>query len=209
MRRAFALVSVLLAASLFTTPAHGASFGGGSSSSSAGAGARGGSVSSSSSSSRPATSSPSSSSSRPASSSPSRPSAGYGGARVSTPRQPSSGRIQQPAPASRLAPRSLPPNVRVPRGGNFARDTARLRSNPHYMDPYDPLYFGNPASPLFYLYLAALSDNDRGNNPVTYQARPRREKKGDGLGVGWVILIAGVCLVGGGIAGAMIAGSDY
>lgn len=101
--------------------------------------------------------------------------------------------MQQSAPAGRITPRTLPPNVRVPRGRSFTRDTSRLRSSPRYYDPYDPLYYGNPASPYFYLYLAALNDNDSAN-PAPYQAQQCKAKK-KGVSVGWVIALGIISVV--------------
>lgn len=104
----------------------------------------------------------------------------------------------------------MPPNVRVPRGRNFARDTGQLSRSPRYYDPYDSMYFGNPASPYFYLYLAALQDNDRAN-PVPYHAQECKPKK-TGHSTGIVVLWAVLALIVGVVVGAVLAAisnSDY
>jgi hypothetical protein len=122
------------------------------------------------------------------SSSSSAPKAGSGGVRQSTPSQPSSGAKAQPAPAARMVPRSLPPNVRTPVGRNFNRDRAALARNPRYLDPYDGSYYGNPQSPYFYMYLASLNDNDPGNNPQPYQVRCKQKGHSTGIVVLWAVL---------------------
>lgn len=138
-------------------------------------------------------------------SSSSAPKAGGGGVRPSTPSQPSSGAKAQPAPAARMVPRSLPPNVRTPAGRNFSRDRAALARNPRYLDPYDGAYYGNPQSPYFYMYLASLQDDDQGNNPQPYQVQCKPKKKGHSTGIValWAVLMLIVGLVLGAILGSL------
>lgn len=196
------MVSVMLAALFMTSASYAGTVGGGS------MGGGGGRVSSpSSSSSRPASSSPSSGGSKSYSSgsSSSAPKAGSGGVRPSSFSRPSSGPKANP-PTARLVPHAIPPGVRVPRGANFARDTARVGRNSRYMDPYDQMYYGNPSSPYFYLYLASLQDNDPAN-PIPYQeARCKPKKKGVSVGVA-ILIFFGAALIGGGAG--FLAGRAY
>jgi hypothetical protein len=76
------------------------------------------------------------------------------------------------------------------------------------MDPYDHAYFGNPASPYFYLYLASLQDNDQHNQPVPYQAA-RQQCKSHNRGVAtWVFVLCLIlALIVGVVVGAFIAGA--
>lgn len=97
-----------------------------------------------------------------------------------------------------MVPRSLPPNVRTPAGRNFVRDRAALARNPRYLDPYDSAYYGNPGSPYFYMYLAALNDNDPGNNPVRYQVKCKPQHRGVAT---WVFVL---CLILALIIGAVV-----
>lgn len=192
MRRFIILVSLVLALLMFmSTYAFGAA--GAGSGGFSGGGRSSGSVSSGSSS-RPSSSSSGSVKSSGGSAS-SAPKSGSGGVRPSSPSQPSSGRIAQPAPAGRLIPRALPPNVRTPAGRNFVRDRAALSRNSRYMDPYDNAYYGNPQSPFFYMYLAELSNNN-GPQPVAYQA-PQCKPKHKGIsGVAATFIALGTLLVG-------------
>jgi hypothetical protein len=192
MRRAV-LASLALAV-FIATPAQAGTVGGGSSSAGR---------SSSSSSSRPSSSSSgsvksSSSGGAKAVSASKTP----GGVRITSIRQPSSGPRQQPAPAPRLVPRGLPVGARIPPGRNFVRDQAVLRRDPRFTDPYNSLYYGNPASPYFYMYLAAMQDNDPAN-PIPYQeARCKPKKKGVSGGV-VAVLVIGTLLIAGGCGYAL------
>jgi hypothetical protein len=194
MRRLLILVSLVLALFLFmSTLAFG--IGGSSSGGGSSAGGARSSAPSSAPSSRPSSSPSASAPKSSSSSSSSAPKSGSGGVRPSSPSQPSSGRIAQPAPAARLVPRALPPNVRTPAGRNFARDRAALSRNPRYLDPYNSAYYGNPQSPFFYMYLAELNNNN-GPRPVAYQA-PQCKPKHKGIsGVAATFIALGTLLVG-------------
>lgn len=99
--------------------------------------------------------------------------------------KPSSGKIQQPAPVTKLIPPSPPPRVtsrtstspsgsvlRIPAGRSYSRDRDYIIRNPSYADPYGRSYYGSyygggggGSNPFFYLWLFSIMDNDRSNNP--------------------------------------------
>lgn len=61
------------------------------------------------------------------------------------------------------------------------------------------MYFGNPASPYYYLYIASIMDNSH-PNPAPYQApncKPKKKGMSTGLAIGLIFLFSIIC----GIAG--------
>lgn len=63
----------------------------------------------------------------------------------------------------------MTPRVVVPRGRNFYRDRSFLIGHPAYADPYGHSYYGyynyGSSNPYFYMWLYAMMDDDRSNNP--------------------------------------------
>lgn len=129
---------------------------------------------------------------------------------VASAAKPSTGAKPQPAPASKLIPSTPPkqlPKSAIPAGRNYGRDRTFLVGHPTYLDPYVASYYGNPSSPYFYLWLAAVSDGDHHNDPLLPQ---RAECKGKRDGVApWLAVVIGVfCLLLGAFVGVAI-GSDW
>lgn len=78
-------------------------------------------------------------------------------------------KLPPPAPKLTTSGRSVT-RVTVPRGRNFYRDRTFLISHPGYGDPYGRSYYGaysyGSNNPYFYMWLYAMMDNDRSNNPA-------------------------------------------
>lgn len=78
-------------------------------------------------------------------------------------------KLPPPAPKVTTSGRSVT-RVTVPRGRNFYRDRTFLISHPGYGDPYGRSYYGSysygSSNPYFYMWLYAMMDNDRSNNPA-------------------------------------------
>jgi hypothetical protein len=101
--------------------------------------------------------------------------------------RPSTGAKQQPAPAAKLLPKTAPPKLGrsfIPSGHSYGRDRVYLIGHPAYLDPYSALYYGNPASPYYYMYAAGLQS---GQQPVAWQYHGHRH---GGVAAWLVVVIA-------------------
>jgi hypothetical protein len=100
--------------------------------------------------------------------------------------KPSTGSKQQRAPVTKLVPprpptristpvvsrsgKRLPPRVSVPAGRSYERDRDFMYRNPSYADPYGSRYYGGYSSfsdsPLFYMWMFSMMDDDHSNDPL-------------------------------------------
>lgn len=91
--------------------------------------------------------------------------------------------------------------MRVPAGRSFVRDRTLIVTHPVYLDPYSSLYYGNPASPYYYLYVASLSS---GQHPQPWQAG-RVEHRGVAT---WVFVFSVIVALIVGVIVGLAAGAE-
>jgi hypothetical protein len=107
-----------------------------------------------------------------------------------------------------LRPAKLPSSYG--RGRDYNRDRASLLRDSRRLDPYDRRnYYGNPTSPFFYLYLAALVDDDYTNDPLPPQYAAESDDDDDGgMSPLWLLLIIPASLGIGAVGGAALSGGS-